>query len=182
MAPLKKEMPMGKRLKDIRLKKGLSLDYLANQTGFTVDYISGVEKGSIMPPVAAILQISKALEIDSGILLKTERDEAGKRKADDFRKRTENYSYQTLTPEAARKHLKAFKVFIDPISEHKGVSYQHEGEEFIYVLKGKVEITIGDNKCVLGPEESLHFNSSIVHKLKNLSSEKAEMVVVLYAP
>jgi transcriptional regulator with XRE-family HTH domain len=182
MARLKKERPIGKRLKDIRATKGLSLDYLANETGFSVDYISEVEKGEIIPPVATILRLSRALEIDSGILLKKERDEADKRKADDFKERTEDYSYQTLTPEAVHKHLKAFKVFIDPVSDHKGVSYQHEGEEFIYVLKGKVEVTVGDNKKVLDPDDSLHFNSSIVHKLRNLSSEKAEMLVVLYTP
>jgi len=182
MAPLRREKPIGRRLKDIRTTKGLSLDYLTNETGFSKDYIAGVEKGEIMPPVATILRLSRALEIDSGILLKKERDEADRRKAEDFRERTEDYSYQTLTPEAVHKHLKAFKVFIDPVSEHKGVSYQHEGEEFIYVLKGKIEVTVGDNKSVLGPEESIHFNSSIVHKLRNLSAEKAEMVVVLYTP
>jgi transcriptional regulator with XRE-family HTH domain len=182
MARLKKERPIGKRLKDIRATKGLSLDYLANETGFSVDYISEVEKGQIIPPVATILRLSRALEIDSGILLKKERDEANKRKADDFKERTEDYSYQTLTPEAVHKHLKAFKIFIDPVSDHKGVSYQHEGEEFIYVLKGKVEVTVGDNKKVLDPEDSLHFNSSIVHKLRNVSPEKAELIVVLYTP
>ncbi len=182
MARLKKEKHIGKRLKDIRGTKGLSLDYLANETGFSKDYISGVEKGKIMPPVATILRLSRALEIDSGILLKKERDEADKRKAEGFRQRTEDYSYQTLTPEAVHKHLKAFKVFIDPVSDHKGITYQHEGEEFIYVLKGEVEVTVGDNKTVLSAEDSLHFNSSIVHKLRNLSSQKAEMVVVLYAP
>ncbi len=182
MASLKKEKPMGKRLKDTRAKKGLSLDYLANETGFSIDYISRIEKGGIMPPVATILRLSRALEIDSGVLLKKERDEADKKKLKGFKERTEAYSYQTLTPDAVHKHLKAFKVFIDPVSDHKSVSYQHEGEEFIYVLKGKLEVTVGDNKTVLDPENSLHFNSSIIHKLRNLSSEKAEMVVVLYTP
>ena len=182
MAHAKKEKPMGKRLKDIRTDKGLSLEYLANETGFSIEYISGIEKGTIMPPVATILRLSRALEIDSGVLLKKERDEADKKKVAGFRERTEDYTYQTLTPDAIHKHLKAFKVFIEPVSDHKGVSYQHEGEEFIYVLKGKIEVTVGDNKNVLNPSESTHFNSSIVHKLKNVSSEKAEMVVVLYTP
>ena len=92
MARLKKEKHIGKRLKDIRATKGLSLDYLANETGFSKDYISGVEKGKIMPPVATILRLSRALEIDSGILLKKERDEDDKRKAEGFRQRTEDYS------------------------------------------------------------------------------------------
>jgi len=182
MAHFKKEKPIGKRLKDIRTKKDLSIDYVANETGFSIDYISRIEKGDIMPPVAAILRLSRSLEIDSGILLTKERDEANKKKLEGFRERTESYSYQTLTPDAVHKHLKAFKVFIDPVSDHKSVSYQHEGEEFIYVIAGKVEVTVGDNKTVLDPEDSIHFNSSIVHKLRNLSKEKAEMVVVLYTP
>ena len=173
---------LGERLKDIRVEKGMGLDFLANETGFSTKYLNLVEKGQIMPPVATILRISRALEIDSGILLREERVEADKTKVEGFRKRTEDYSYQTLTPEALHKHLKAFRVFIDPVSEHKGVAYQHEGEEFIYVLKGSVEVMVGDNRNVLNPGESLHFNSSIMHKLKNLSTKRAEMLVVLYTP
>jgi len=52
---------MGKRLKDIRTDKGLSIDYLANETGFSIDYISGIEKGAIIPPVATILTTFKGL-------------------------------------------------------------------------------------------------------------------------
>jgi quercetin dioxygenase-like cupin family protein len=182
MHRIKKPKPLGERLKDMRAEKGIGLDFLANETGFSVDYLSRLEKGQIMPPVATILRLSRALEIDSGVLLKEERDQADRKKAEDFKKRTEDYSYQTLTPEALHKHLKAFRVFIDPVSEHKGISYQHEGEEFIYVLKGKVEVTVGENKNILNPEDSLHFNSSIVHKLRNLSPERAEMLVVLYTP
>jgi transcriptional regulator with XRE-family HTH domain len=182
MRRTKKHKPLGERLKDIRVEKGVSLDFLANETGFSAEYLSRMEKGEIMPPVATILRLSRALEIDSGILLREEREEAEKTKADGFRKRTEDYSYQTLTPEALYKHLKAFKVFIDPVSEHKGVGYQHEGEEFIYVLKGTVEVMVGENRNVLDPGESLHFNSSITHKIRNLSAEKAEMLVVLYTP
>jgi transcriptional regulator with XRE-family HTH domain len=182
MRRIKKHKPLGERLKDIRVEKGMGLDFLANETGFSTKYLNLVEKGQIMPPVATILRISRALEIDSGILLREERVEADKTKVEGFRKRTEDYSYQTLTPEALHKHLKAFRVFIDPVSDHKGVAYQHEGEEFIYVLKGSVEVMVGDNRNVLNPGESLHFNSSIMHKLKNLSTKRAEMLVVLYTP
>jgi uncharacterized cupin superfamily protein len=62
------------------------------------------------------------------------------------------------------------------------VSYQHLGEEFVYVLKGKVEVMVGENRNVLAPGECLHFNSSIVHKLRNISTQKAELLVVLYTP
>jgi transcriptional regulator with XRE-family HTH domain len=182
MPRLKKDRSLGKRLQEIRTAKGLSIEFLSNETGFSAGYISGVEKGEIVPPVATILRLSRALEIDSGLLLKEEISAADRKKAEDFRKRTEDYSYQTLTPEASHKHLKAFKVYIDPIADHKGVGYQHEGEEFIYVLKGKIEVAVGENRTILSPENSIHFNSSIVHKLRNVSSEKAELIVVLYTP
>ena len=73
-------------------------------------------------------------------------------------------------------------MFIEPQADHAGVSYQHPGEEFIYVLKGKIEVKVGENSNVLGPNQTVHFNSSIVHRLKNLSAHKAELVVVLYTP
>ena len=166
----------------MRRKKKLTLKNLANETGLNTTYISQIEKGGKIPPVAVILQLSRALEIDSGVLLKQEKRLAGRKSAEDYQKRTEDYSYETLTPEAQHKHLKAFRVFIDPKSEHKGVSYQHLGEEFVYVLKGKIEVMVGENKNTLGPQDSLHFNSSIVHKLRNVSNQKAELIVVLYSP
>ena len=181
--PRKKQpQPLGKKLMRLRKQKQLTLKNLANETGLTTTYISQVEKGEVMPPVAVILRLSRALEIDSSLLLTQEKKRASKKSAEDFQKRTEDYSYETLTPEARHKHLKAFKVFVDPKSEHKPVTYQHLGEEFQYVLKGKIEIMVGDNKNVLGPGDCLHFNSSIVHRLRNIGSEKAELLVVLYTP
>lgn len=178
----KGSQPIGKRLMKMRKDKGLTLKHLANETGLTWQYISSIEKGEIMPPVAVILQLSRALEIDSGVLLTKERERAGQRSDEDYQKRTDAYTYETLTPEARHKHLKAFRIVIDPKSEHKAISYQHLGEEFQYVLKGKVEVTVGENKNILEPGQCIHFNSSIVHKLRNISSEQAELLVVLYTP
>ncbi|MBN2032965.1 MAG: helix-turn-helix transcriptional regulator [Deltaproteobacteria bacterium] len=181
--PAKKgALPFGKRVMRLRREKNMTLKTLANETGLSELYLSQVEKGEVIPPVAVILQLSRALEIDSSILLREEKAKAGKDSESDYRKRTEDYSYQTLTPEAAHKRLKAFKVFIDPKSDHKGVSYQHLGEEFIYVLKGKINVMVGENKNTLSPGECIHFNSSIIHKLRNISEEKAELLVVLYTP
>lgn len=173
---------IGKRLKKLRQQKKITLKQLANDTGLAADYISRLEKGEIMPPVSVLLQLSKAFEIDSSLLFKEEKTEAEKQKDEDHKKRTESYVYETLTPDAKNKFLKAFRVFVDPLSEHKGVSYQHPGEEFVYVLQGSIEVLVGENRNVLGPHEALHFNSGIVHRLRNLGAERAELLVVLYAP
>lgn len=182
MPARKKSEPIGKRLMKLRRKQGLTLKNLANETGLNTKYISQIEKGEVIPPVAVILQLSRSLEIDSSILLKEEKRMTGKQKVQDYQKRTEDYTYRTLTPEAKHKHLKAFKIFIDPKSDHKGISYQHLGEEFIYVIRGKIEVTVGENKNILKSGDSLHFNSSLVHILRNISAEKADLLVVLYTP
>ena len=172
-------VPEGKKIRQARLAKKLTLDNLANETGFSVDYIKRVESGKKIPPVGTLLQLSRALQIDSSFLLKEQQETLDKRvKA--YTKRTDNYAYDTLTPGAENKHLKAFRVTIDPMSEHSGVGYRHEGEEFVYVLNGKIEITVGEHVNRLEKDDSLHFNSGIQHNLRNIGNEEAVLIVVIY--
>ena len=173
--------PVGKKIKKVRTSKKMSYDMLANETGLSIDFLKSIESGKATPPVGALLQISRALQIDSGFLLK-EQESRMKKRIRAYSRRTENYAYETLTPGAENKHLKAFKVQIDAMKEHQGVSYQHEGEEFVYVLAGKIEIVVGDHVNTLATGDSLHFNSGIRHLLRNISPETAELLVVIYGP
>jgi transcriptional regulator with XRE-family HTH domain len=173
--------PVGKRIKAVRTQKKMSLDQVANDTGCSIDYLKLVESGKEIPPVGTLLQIARALQIDSGFFLK-EQAESRKARAKAYAKRTADYAYATLTPGAENKHLKAFRIQIDARQAHKGVGYQHEGEEFVYVLKGKVEIAVGDHINRLGPTDALHFNSGIRHHMRNLGDEDAELLVVIYTP
>lgn len=174
-------VPIGKKIKKVRTEKKMSHDNLANETGFSVEFLKEIESGKKTPPVGALLQISRALRIDSGFFLKEQETKLEKRiKA--YTKRTDNYAYTTLTPGAENKHLKAFKVTVDSRQDHEGVGYQHEGEEFVYLLKGKMEIMVGDHVNKLEAGDSLHFNSGIRHQMKNTGGETAEMLVVIYGP
>ncbi|MGQ9646071.1 MAG: helix-turn-helix domain-containing protein [Thermodesulfobacteriota bacterium] len=173
----------GAKMKQLRQARKLSFENLANATGYSQRYLKDVEEGRVIPPVAAVIQISKALSVDSGSFLSAEEKEATvKRRKESFYKRTQAYSYKTLTPDAEAKHMKAFLVTIDPRQDHKMVEYRHEGEEFIYVLKGEVEVRVGENINRLKKNETLHFNSGISHKLRNLSDDEAKLLVVLYTP
>jgi quercetin dioxygenase-like cupin family protein len=174
-------VPVGKKIKKARTSKKISLEMLANETGYSIDYLKEIEESGKPPHVGTLLQISRALKIDSGQLLEDQKSNLKKR-AKEYSKRTENYAYTTLTPGAENKHMKAFKVVVDPEQDHKGVGYNHEGEEFVYVLSGSVEVTVGEhvNKLKLG--DSLHFNSGIPHKLRNTSKKEAELLVVIYGP
>jgi quercetin dioxygenase-like cupin family protein len=172
---------VGGRIKKARSGKKMSYDRLANETGFSVDYLKKIESGKKIPPVGALLQISRALELDSGYLLR-EKDTNLKKRVKAYTTRTENYAYTTLTPGAENKHLKAFKVVVEAMQDHKGVGYQHEGEEFVYVLSGRMEIIVGDHVNKLNTGDSLHFNSGIQHMMRNVGETAAEMLVVVYGP
>jgi len=177
----KKQVPIGQKIKKARTSKKIKLDQVANETGFSIDYLKDIESGKAMPPVGALLQISRALEIDSGTLLKESESQLESRiKA--HTKRTENYAYTTLTPGAENKHLKAFLVSVDPHQDHRGVGYHHEGEEFVFVLRGKIEVAVGEHINILETGDSLHFNSGIQHNMKSISDEVSEMLVVIYSP
>ena len=177
----KKRVPVGQKIKKARIGKKIKLVQVANETGFSIDYLKEIESGKAIPPVGALLQISRALEIDSGSLLKEPESQLESRiKA--HTKRTENYAYTTLTPGAENKHLKAFLVSVDPQQDHEGVGYHHEGEEFVFVLRGKIEVAVGEHINTLETGDSLHFNSSIHHNLKSISDETTELLVVLYSP
>jgi transcriptional regulator with XRE-family HTH domain len=172
---------IGETIKKVRLEKSIDLDFLANETGLSIDFLTEVESGAQRPSVGTLLQISRALGIDSGYFLKDQESSAEKR-AEAYTKRTDNYAYTPLTPGAENKHLKAFRILVEANMSHGGVGFRHEGEEFVYVLKGEVEIAVGDHVNRLKPGESLHFNSSIKHDLKNQGDTDAELIVVVYSP
>lgn len=173
--------PVGKRIRKARLGRKMTYDDLANETGLAREEIKRIESGDRVPPVGTLLLLSRALMIDSGALLREE-SEKQEARAKQYTKRTENYAYTPLTPAAENKHLKAFRIVIEPMQDHKGVGYQHEGEEFAYVLTGDVEITVGEHRNRLKKGDSLHFNSGITHHMKNIGKTKAELIVTIYTP
>ena len=173
--------PVGKKIKKARTEKKITLEGIANETGYAIDYLKMIEAGKKIPPVGTLLTIARALKVDSGYFLRDQESNLRKR-IQAYTKRTENYAYATLTPGAENKHLKAFRVEIEPLQEHKGVGYQHEGEEFVYVLAGKIELTVGEHVNQLETGDSLHFNSGIRHQLRNTGEETAELLVAIYGP
>ena len=174
---------LGPEIRRLRKKAGLSLDELARRTGLTEDYLARIEEEAEIPPVGATLQISRVLSLDAGKLLTSAEAQGRKRRKNEgLRKRKSSYAYKTLAPGAASMHLKAFLVTIDPRQDHDMVEYRHDGEEFLHVLAGKVNVTVGENEYKLTKGKSLHFNSAIPHMLRNPGNEKTELIVVLYIP
>lgn len=173
----------GQRIKKMREDQRMSISEIADKTNQTPEFIEEVESDHITPPVSFLLQLGRALKIDpSNFLTDQEKTQIEERRQEGFFKRTQNYSYRTLTPRAANKHLRAFMVTIEPRQYHKMVEYKHPGEEFIFVFKGELELILGEKVHHLKEGETIHFDSETIHKLRNPSDEKCELLVTLYTP
>jgi transcriptional regulator with XRE-family HTH domain len=172
--------PVGQRIRLAREERGLSVKELASKAGCLDEYLEWVEDGQVEPPVALLIQLARALKLDSASFLEV--DGSPGRRLKEAAKRTEHYSYNTLTPPDADSHLMAFSVTVPPKTAHKGVGYQHEGEEFVFVLSGEVEIMVDREITRLGEKQSLRFNSNLDHHLSNPGERDAELLIILYLP
>jgi len=176
-----KKKSFGQSIKAYREDRKLSIKDLAHETGYPADLLEKVEKDETTPPVALVLQLSRTLKVDVEILDSDENRKASSR-VKSQKRRAGSYAYTQLTKASSDKHLGAYRVTIEPNTAHEGVEYHHEGEEFIYVLKGRLSIAVGKNTSLLERGECIHFNSALHHALSNPSDEKAELLVVLYIP
>lgn len=178
----KKEESFGKKIRTLREEKGLSLETLSHESGYPLQVLKDVEEGKIAPPVSLVLQLSRTFKVDMENI-QTGQDKAiVKKRVKSHKKRVASYAYTSLTLPGEEKHLRAYLVTIEPETDHKGVEYHHEGEEFVYVLNGGIAIQVGQNTTTLKKGGSLSFNSSLHHKLSNPTAEKAELLVVIYVP
>ncbi len=170
---------LGETIRTMRKKVAVSLESLAHKTGYDEQYLEDIEEGKIAPPVGALIQISRALAVDSAALLAEDKKKERRRS---YRKRTKAYSYRTLNPGAEDKHLWAYLITLEPKKVHEGVVFRHEGEEFIYVLEGRVQLQVAGEVMALKKGSSHHFNSALEHTLKNLSSNQTKLLVIVYTP
>jgi len=171
----------GQRTRAYRERRKMSIEDMAQETGYPVSFLEGVEQDKVTPPVALVLQLSRALRINVESLEGDEGKKASSR-VKSQKIRAGSYAYTQLTKSGADKHLAAYRVTIEPRTDHEGVAYHHEGEEFIYVLKGELSIAVGKNKSLLAQDDFIHFNSALHHALSNPSDEKTELLVVLFIP
>jgi transcriptional regulator with XRE-family HTH domain len=178
----KTEESFGERIRKLRKARGISLEVLSHDTGYPEDLLNDIEEGKIAPPVAVVLQLNRVLNVDMDQLQGTGGKEAARKRTTSHKKRVASYAYKPLTAPGEKRHLRAYRVTIDPETEHKGVEYHHEGEEFIYVLEGGLKITVGQKTSTLKAGGSINFDSSVSHKLSNPTQEKAELLVVIYVP
>jgi mannose-6-phosphate isomerase-like protein (cupin superfamily) len=90
------------------------------------------------------------------------------------------YDYEGLAHTNRNKHMEPF-IFTFPSSISKDVCFEHEGEEFVFVLSGRVKFEAGKQSWVLQAGDSLYMDSSIPHRGHSVGGE-ARALVVIFQP
>lgn len=178
---------VGKRIKKLREEKGISIEDLSSLTGFTKDRLEDIENGTVQPQLGTVMKLSRALDSAVGRLVsgmgnrlysitrKNERKTISRSSSKTSKKNI--YSYMSLAPEVQGRHMEALIVQLER-SEEKEVSI-HDGEEFVFVLEGTVNLTIKSESYDLEPGDSAYYLSTTEHFI-TAKTDKATILAVLY--
>ncbi|MCM2327304.1 MAG: XRE family transcriptional regulator [Lysobacter sp.] len=188
-APPPVEKLIGTRIAELRQGLGITLDRLAAMTGFSKGYLSKIENSHKVPPIGSLSRIAAALRTDITELLHTPAAapdgglsvvRAGERRPVVRGGTAFGYDYVSLADNRRDKKMEPF-LFTFPSQIDKYVFFEHEGEEFMFVLSGRVEWQAGSRKLVLEPGDSIYFDARLPHRGRALEGE-ARALVVTYAP
>ena len=186
------KLGIGKKIRALRVEKGLSIKDLAEKSGVQEVLLSQIEGEVVAPTVAGILNISKVLEVsldyffvknlshqEIEVVRKADRRvvHGPKPKAQE----PLTYSYESLAYHLADKHMEPF--LVDFEFEEKGkepIALSHPGEEFLFLLKGELEFKSGKKTVVLKEGDAMYFFSHQPHSLQARGKVKPKALVVLY--
>jgi transcriptional regulator with XRE-family HTH domain len=190
-APTTIELQLGKRISKLRATRGYTQDGLAVASGFTKGYLSKIENSKVIPPIGTLVKIAQILDTDVADLLEPEnaREQTDaicvvrswQRESVIKGGSSFGYDYAAL---AHKRHHKQMEPFIMefPSQVDRDIRFEHEGEEFMFILEGEVEFeaTIdGRNKTwVLSPGDSVYFDSRTPHRGRSLVGPSKALVVI----
>jgi len=186
------EIRVGEKIKGLREKKGLSLKDLADLTGFSTALLSQMENHLVSPSLGTIIKLAKALGVRVGDFLGESQGEPFSIVRKDERKRVSRfaskdgvkygYSYESLGYDKKDRQMEPFIVTLEPATVKPSKTSVHEGEEFIFVLEGEMEVVLGNHTDVLYPGDSIYYDSTIPHRVQCHQDKITKILAVLYAP
>jgi len=181
------ESEIGKRIRECRLRKNLTLQMLADRTGYSKGYLSKVEKSDKAPPVATLSIIARELDVTVASLLGEEprKDNLCVVRKSERTLMASNgeefgYVYEALANPYADKHMEPF-ILSYPSKDALKYSFQHDGEEMLFVLQGKIRFKYGDREFVLEEGDCVYFDSSIPHTGEPVDGEELKCLIVIYS-
>lgn len=177
-------MNIGKNIRVAMEQKNIDVHLLSRLTGIDTETLESIVESKIEPMVSDVLKIANVLGVDTSTLFYG-RAFTDKRAAMTSHKdrvvveRRKDLKYESLAPNYSGKHMEPFAI---EVHESNGSDLsRHVGEEFHYVLEGKLKILVGKDEFVLEPGDSIYFDSSISHSISSIEG-LSKAISVIYNP
>jgi transcriptional regulator with XRE-family HTH domain len=181
LGPMEAEIArIGARLRRLRAERGWRLEDLAERTGLSKAYLSRLESGERQPSLGALSGVARAYGVSFSSLFEPE-PEAGNRAivraSDDLVQRGRGLLYANLSSKSWTFNMQPLRIIV-PAEREEDVAYQHEGEQWLYVLSGRLSLKIADEEFVLESGDAAHFDAEVSHHLGALEGRDAEIILV----
>lgn len=185
---------VGEKIKSLRETKEISIAELAERTGLAEEQINRIENNVDIPSLAPLIKIARALGVRLGTFL-DDQDEMGAVvfHKDEETKETISFSnnamdtrthmrYLSLAKSKSDRHMEPFIVDIEATNDTEYSLSSHEGEEFIYVMEGVVEVSHGKKIHVIKAGDSIYYDSIVPHHVHGHEGQAAKILAVVYTP
>ncbi|MBN1192262.1 MAG: cupin domain-containing protein [Coriobacteriia bacterium] len=185
---------IGSKITTLRESLGPSVDDLAERSGCDAVTIERLESGEFAPSLAPLMKLTRALGVRLGTLLDdetelgpivTRRDDA---EVVSRLRDLETVSdagvlgFFSLAAGKSARHMEPFLVDVQPASAGQHKLSSHEGEEFLYCLKGALEVEYGKETYTLAEGDSIYYDSIVPHQVRASDGASARIIAVVYAP
>lgn len=186
-----KKHNIGKKIKEMREAKYLSIEQLAENSKTHKKFIEDLESEKLVPSIAPLLKIARGLGVPFSTLL-DDGPSSGAVVTRSGLPETEielsglsaygasTLAFHPLAKNQKGRHMEPFIVDVHPsIPEDCTFSF-HEGEEFIYVLEGEIEVLYGGDRHVLCVGDSIYYDSTTPHQVKTAGDKEARILAVIF--
>jgi transcriptional regulator with XRE-family HTH domain len=185
---------IGDKIRNIREAKQLTTEEVAGRAALSKEQVERIEGNVEFPSLAPLIKIARVLGVRLGTFL-DDQDELGPvihRKgsaeggiafSNNEAQGRKHMTYHSLAPDKSGRHMEPF--LIDVVASDDGHNFavsSHEGEEFIYVLRGTLEIVYGKQVYTLSEGESIYYDSIVAHHVHAAAGQTAQILGVVYTP
>jgi transcriptional regulator with XRE-family HTH domain len=170
---------LGRRLQALRNARGWTLLDLAARTGISQAYLSRIEGGARQPSLAVLLELARTYGTTLAALFESTpaaEQEVVVRAEGSPLQEANGLFYAPLSRAADLATLQPLRVLV-PASRAGDEQYQHDGEEWLYVLSGQLRLTLADEPFLLAPGDAAHFDARTPHRLAAVGGD-AEVLLV----
>ncbi len=178
---------VGEKIRTLRLRKSMGLVELGKHTGLSPAMLSKLERGKLFPTLPTLLRIALVFSVGLEHFFTDER----KRHVVSVVRKKERlrfpespgggpvaYHFESLDFKTTERKVNAFYAEFEGVPAEKVRQHQHPGIEVLYLISGRLEITIGSDGYQLAAGDAIYFDSSVRHGYRRLSKTACTGVVV----